>query len=91
MIKKDPFEGTNQDRQYNKTKANIMNMTIGEMKINDVLIDQLLNACLVYDPKQRPSARQIMQLQDQLETQEYGYARSRIAMELVNGEVCRSG
>lgn len=31
-----------------------------------------------------------MQLQDQLETQEYGYARSRIAMELINGQAPRS-
>ena len=61
-----------------------MNMTIGDMKIKDALVDQLLNACLVYDPKHRPSARQIMQLQDQLEVQKFGYARSRAAMELVN-------
>ena len=31
-------------------------MTIGDMKISDPLVDQLLNACMVYDPKQRPSA-----------------------------------
>ena len=56
VIKKDPFEGSNQDRQHSRTKANIMSMTIGDMKIKDRLVDQLLNACLVYDPKQRPSA-----------------------------------
>ena len=91
MVKKDPFEGANnQDKQHNRTKANIMSMTIGDMKINDPIVDQLLNACLVYDSAWRPSAHQIMRLQDQLEAQEYGYARSSIAMELVNREVPRS-
>ena len=84
VVKKDPFEGANQDKQHVRTKQNIVNMTIGDMKIKDALVDQLLNACLVYDPKHRPSARQIMQLQDQLEVQKFGYARSRAAMELVN-------
>ena len=28
-----------------------------------------------------------MQLQDRLETQTFGYARSRCAMEIINGEV----
>ena len=32
-----------------------------------------------------------MQLQDRLEAQEFGYARSQIAMELVNREVPRTG
>ena len=67
-----------------------MNMTIGDMKISDPLVDQLLNACLAYDPQQRPGAHQIMHLQDKLETQEYGYARSRFAMEIINGEVPES-
>ena len=64
-----------------------MNMTIGDMKISDPILDSLLNACLVFEPQQRPSAHQIMQLQDQLETQAFGYARSRFAMELINEEV----
>lgn len=64
-----------------------MSMTIGDMKINDPLVDRLLNACLVFEPSQRPSARQIMQMQDQLETQAFGFPRSRYAMELINGEV----
>lgn len=67
VVKKDPFEGANQDKQHTRTKANIMNMTIGDMKINDPLVDSLLNACLVYEALQRPSAHQIMQLQDRLE------------------------
>ena len=62
VVKKDPFEGANQDKQHTRTKANIMNMTIGDMKINDPLLDELLNACLVYEQQRRPNATQIMQL-----------------------------
>lgn len=62
VVKKDPFEGGSQERQHSRTKANIMNMVIGDKQINDVLLDKLLNACLVYDPKMRPSAVQLMQI-----------------------------
>mmetsp|Transcript_7412 Transcript_7412/g.8958 ORF Transcript_7412/g.8958 Transcript_7412/m.8958 type:complete len:195 (-) Transcript_7412:2015-2599(-) len=86
VVKKDPFEGANQNKQHSRTKTNIMNMTIGDMQISDPLLDSLLNACLVFEARQRPSARQVMQIQDRLETQAFGYARSRCAMEVINGE-----
>ena len=39
VVKKDPFEGANQDKQHVRTKQNIMNMTIGDTKIKDTLVD----------------------------------------------------
>lgn len=87
VVKKDPFEGALHDKQHNRTKANIMNMTIGDMKINDPLVNKLLNACLIYDASTRPTAEQLMQLQDQLETQEYGLPRSKLAMDFLDANV----
>jgi serine/threonine protein kinase len=81
VIKQDPFEGTSPA----KTKENILNMTIGRNMIKDKLLDRLLNHCLVFNPADRPTALQVMQAQDQLETQELGYPRSRLVMDLLDG------
>ena len=67
-------------------------MTIGDQKIQNPLIDQflfcqLLQSCLVFDARNRPSALEVMQILDQLETQEYGYPRSQRLMEFFDGSL----
>ena len=74
--KNDPFEG----KTPALIKKNILTESIMRDKSSiDPIIQELLNACLIIDPEERPSASQLLTHQNALEWKFYGEVVSKAA------------